>query len=165
MRKLRQLKPKAYYHVTTRVNWQFYIFDDDNIKMMYRQVLKDARKKYKFTLKNYVIMGNHVHLLIKPWVGESLSLIMKWIQQTFAKRYNVLHNRTGHVWYDRFHSVLITCKERLIQVFHYISKNPEKVIDPVDSIKYKFGGLYEIYHKIFDVLDPPGFLENYINFN
>lgn len=54
MRKARVLKPKVYYHVTATANRKEYIFDifDNNeIKELYLDVLKEARKKFNFTLK------------------------------------------------------------------------------------------------------------------
>lgn len=159
MRKRRELKPKVYYHVTAKISWENYIFEDNDVKKLYRNVLKEAKTKFNFTLKNYIIMANHIHLLIKPHAGNSLSSIMKWIQQTFACRYNSIYKNKGHVWGDRFYSVILSCRKRVAQVFKYIASNSERLQNPIDAKEYQYGGVYEIIRNIFHVVDPPGFLE------
>lgn len=163
MRKARVLKEKSYYHVTAKSNRKEFIFKTQKIKQLYMDVLKKAKKKFNFTLKNFCIMDNHIHLLIKPWVGECLSTIMKWIQQIFAYRFNKLFGYGGHVWYERFFSEIIRSKKRIITVFNYITENPIRANLVNKAEDYKYGGFYWIKQKIFDLVDPPGFLIFLIN--
>lgn len=107
-------------------------------------------------------MSNHIHLLIKPWVGESLSNIMKWIQQVFAGRFNRKLGYVGHVWYDRFHSEILETKKRIITVFNYITDNPVRANLINKPEEYRYSGFYWIKKKIYDLVDPPGFLVAYI---
>jgi hypothetical protein len=44
---------------------------------------------------------------IKPADGLSLPEILKWLKQTFAVRYNVKTGRIGHIWGDRYKSVIV----------------------------------------------------------
>lgn len=164
MRKARIIKRKVYYHVSAMANRKEFIFNNVEIKKLYQDILKEARKKFNFTLKNYCIMDNHIHLLIKPWVGESLSIIMKWIQQVFAGRFNKLNGYVGRVWRERFYSSILETKKRIAKVFLYIVDNPirAKLIDKPDE--YKYGGLYWIKKRIYDLVDPPGFLESIVKF-
>ena len=108
-------------------------------------------------------MGTHIHLLIKPHKGESLSNIMKWIQQTFAIRYNKEFKQQGHVWRERFHSVVLVSREQVIKAFNYITQKPENTAKPVNADQYKFSGFFDIINKLFDVIDPPGFIQNFID--
>jgi hypothetical protein len=41
---------------------------------------------------------------IRPDDGLQLPLIMQWMKQTFAVRFNVYARRTGHIWGDRYRS-------------------------------------------------------------
>jgi hypothetical protein len=41
---------------------------------------------------------------IRPDDGLQLPLIMQWMKQTFAVRFNVYAGRTGHIWGDRYRS-------------------------------------------------------------
>ncbi|MDR1108640.1 MAG: hypothetical protein LBL19_06365, partial [Spirochaetaceae bacterium] len=44
---------------------------------------------------------------IKPVNGLCLPDILKWMKQTFAVRYNRLTGRTGHIWGDRYWSLVL----------------------------------------------------------
>jgi hypothetical protein len=48
-----------------------------------------------------------VSFYIKPADGFQLPEIMQWIKQTYACRYNVYDGRTGHIWGDRYESVIV----------------------------------------------------------
>jgi hypothetical protein len=48
-----------------------------------------------------------VSFYIKPADGLQLPEIMQWIKQTYAVRYNVHDGRTGHIWGDRYQSVIV----------------------------------------------------------
>lgn len=127
----------------------------DAIKELFMQVLKDAGNKYKFSLKNFCIMGNHVHLLIKPLENESLSSIMQWILSVFALRYNRLFKLKGHVWYDRFKSRIIQSFQQLINTFVYISNNPIRAGLVNSPLAYQYNGMYHIFNKNYSFVEPP----------
>ena len=68
--------PGAFYHVICRGNQQQAIFRDNRDRKYYLQRLETYRKRYGFTLYAYVLMSNHVHLLIET--GEiPLSKVMQ----------------------------------------------------------------------------------------
>ena len=101
MRKPRQLKKGAKYHVSAKINRDEHIFEPDQIKYLFMEIVKRSKKKYKYSLENFVIMNNHIHFLIKPDENESLSKIMQWILSVFAIYYNKIHILKGHVWRSR----------------------------------------------------------------
>jgi putative transposase len=158
MRKPRELFIGAEYHVTARINRGEFVFETSEIKKLFLFIVKRAKNKYSFSIRNFSIMDNHVHLQIKPGRNENLSRIMQWILGVFAKSYNKKYNLKGHVWYDRFHSTVIKSYRQLIATFKYICNNPVKseiVEKPED---YKFGGLWYIHHRCFDFIEPPDLL-------
>ena len=165
MRKAREIKPGSYYHITARANRQEFILNGKEIKQLFIDVLKEAKQKYKFTLKNFCVMGNHVHLLLKPHKGEKLANIMKWLFGVFAQRFNNKHGYKGHVWYDRFHSVIVRSRKRMMRVFRYITDNPirAKLVERPED--YEYGGYYWLKKKIYDLVDKPGFLANVVMLN
>ena len=110
MRRKRELKIGAGYHVTAKINLGEMILEPDNIKQMFIGVIEDAancKQKHLFILRNIVIMDNHIHLYIKPHKKHKLSVIMQWVLGTFAKRFNTYYKRKGHVFYDRFHESML----------------------------------------------------------
>ena len=84
MRKPRELREGARYHVTARANRKEMILDSGAYKELFLSVLKRAKARYSFRIENFTIMGNHFHLVIVPGKGESLSSIMQWIMSVFA---------------------------------------------------------------------------------
>lgn len=132
------------YHVIARANRGEFIFEQDETKELFLEVLKEAKKRYSFRVKNFCIMGNHVHLLIWPKADENLSKIMQWILSVFAIRFNHLFKLKGHVWYDRFRSVLIDSLRQFVKAFEYISNNPVKAMLVTRPEDYSYNGLRHI---------------------
>ena len=155
MRKPRLLKNGASYHVTARANRQELIFEENSIKKLFLEILKDAKKKYKFQIFNFCIMNNHIHLLIKPGIKVDLSRILQWTLSIFAVRYNKIYKYRGHVFYDRFHSKIIDDIRQFTDTFNYISDNPVKANIVNTAENYEFNGLWFIKFKIFDIVEPP----------
>ena len=73
MRKLRQLRKRAHYHVIARTNRRELIMEDKEFKSLFLSVMKEAKKKYDFKVINFCIMGNHVHLIIISFIPYSMN--------------------------------------------------------------------------------------------
>jgi len=158
MRKIRQLKKNAFYHVTARANRQEFIFEQDNIKEMFLDILTAAKKRFNFKIKNFCIMSNHIHLIIKPLYKDDLSKIMQWILSIFAIRFNSFYNYHGHVWYDRFKSSIIETFSYYKTVFEYINNNPVKAGMVEKPEDYYYCGITYLKNKVYEIIDPPPFL-------
>lgn len=145
MRKNRLLLDGADYHVTARINRGEKIFLVREDRELFMDILKRAKKKFDFSLKNFCIMGNHIHMLIKPGPKESLSRIMQWLLGVFAQHWNKTHHLSGHLWGDRFYSRIILGILDLFRVSRYIDCNPV-IAGMVDSPEqWMYGGLW--HHK------------------
>jgi putative transposase len=153
MRKLRLLKEGAKYHVSAKINRGEHIFEPDEIKKLFMNIVKRSKKKYKFSLYNFVIMNNHIHFIIYPHNDKSLPRIMQWILSVFAKYYNKINKLKGHTWGGRYWSKIINDIKQFIDTFNYISDNPVKAQMVRDADDYKYGGLYYILKNIYDIVD------------
>ena len=77
----------AFYHVITRGNQRQNLFHDDKDREFYLDRLEQYRKRYGFTIYAYVLMSNHVHLLIET--GKTrLSKIMQGLQFNYTQYFN-----------------------------------------------------------------------------
>jgi putative transposase len=141
MRKPRVLRDGASYHVTARTNDKVRFLDSDSVKDLFLDVVRRARKKYRFTVENFCIMGNHVHLIIRPGRGQSLSAIMQWILGVFAMAFNRRSGHTNHVWGGRFFSRVIAGLRDLLQAFEYVDENPVSAGQVQDKRDWRYGGL------------------------
>ncbi len=156
MRKKRKLIKGAKYHVTARTNRSEFILNTTKNKELFLNIVKRAKKKYKFAITNFCIMGNHIHLMIQPLKTDSLSRIIQWILGTFAVNYNKLYGLIGHVWYDRFHSTIMYNFMQYIRTFLYIEENPVKAKIVNCARQYKYGGIHNLQKGMYEILEPPG---------
>ncbi len=155
MRKPRMLLPNAKYHVSARINRGECIFKPDEFKILFMNTVKRSKKKFKFSLYNFVIMDNRINMIIQPLGNESLSRIMQWILSVFAMHFNAIYEINGHVWQGRFWSRIINNTIQFMLAFNHISENPVITKMAAKAADYKYGGLYYILRGIFDIIEKP----------
>lgn len=126
MRRLRQLQAGACYHVTVRVNRKEFLLAPALAKDLFINTLVLCRQKYSFHLDNFVVMDNHVHLLITPGSDMQLPNIMKWLLAVYTACYNKANNTCGHIWGERYFSRIIRHMPDYISTNQYIDNNPVK---------------------------------------
>lgn len=131
------MAPKEHvYHVLTRGNNRQDVFEDEEDFRKYLDILLRYKEKYHFKLYHYVLMTNHVHLVIEPSEGGgSLSEIMKVINLAYAQHYKRKYRHTGHFWQGRYKSIIISKDGYLLACGSYVELNPVRakiVEDPKD---------------------------------
>lgn len=111
------------YHVIVRGNNKATVFLDEHDYGYYSALLLHAKRRYGASLFHFVLMPNHVHLVIKP--GEAgLSALMHAVQLPFAKHFCRKYRHVGHVWQDRFKSLAIESDAYLLACGNYVELNP-----------------------------------------
>ena len=154
MRKARIFIEGAWYHVTARVNRGEFSFDRDAVRDLFLVLVAKAKKRYRFQVLNFCVMGNHVHLLVQPGHHESLSDIMRWLLGGFAKAYNKMNGLSGHFWGDRFHSRALVSLRQVAAAFGYIDANPVKASLVANPWEWRHGGYWHERAGDLSVLDP-----------
>ncbi|WP_094603811.1 hypothetical protein SPSIL_042210 [Sporomusa silvacetica DSM 10669] len=133
-RKPRVHYEKAIYHVIARGNNKDRIFLDSEDKYKYLDLVDRYRRKYNFEIYAYVLMDNHIHLLI--CVNDTpLSKIMQGIQQTYTSHFNRKYQHVGHVFQQRYKAILCDNDAYLLKLVCYIHQNPCRANLP-DQIGY-----------------------------
>ena len=155
MRKTREKYSGAIYHVVAKANYGEFIFDDDFFKELFLEDLRRVKKKYQFRLKHYCIMSNHIHLMIQTEGNTDISELMKWLLSVFAKQFNKIIGKNGHVWYDRFKSKIVKMIKQYVATFHYISNNPVTAGMCTKAEEYQFSALHKIKKNKYDLVDSP----------
>jgi putative transposase len=102
-----------------------------------------------------MVMDNHIHFLIKPSKDASLSEIMQWIKCNFAKKWNKLHDTSGHVWGERFYSKVIRTRSQFDVVSAYIDDNPVEAGLVAAAQDWEYGGLFHKLRGIVRLIDIP----------
>jgi REP element-mobilizing transposase RayT len=107
MRKLRILKQEVWYEIHTMVNNREPLFRLRQALALFRRVLNETKARFVFEMTGLRLETDRLTFYIKPADGLALPDILKWMKQTFAVRYNKLTGRTGHIWGDRYWSVIL----------------------------------------------------------
>lgn len=140
----------ALYHVIVRGNNRDYVFNQDYCKEEYLIRLKKYTERYEATVYGYVIMDNHVHLLIEVY-DTPLSKIMQLIQQTYTAWYNRKFKRSGHVFEQRYKSLLINKDQYLLGLIRYVHQNPVRA--GIGDLNYKYSSHMEYTEGIRGLCD------------
>ena len=120
----------AFYHVITRGNQRQKIFKDPADQQKYLQFLTIYKNRYNCFLYAYVLMGNHVHLLIETQ-QTPLSKILQGLNQRYTLYYNHKYRTVGHLFQGRYKAILCEKEAYLLALLRYIHRNPlrAKIID------------------------------------
>jgi putative transposase len=127
--------PDQPQHVILRGNNRAEIFCADADYSFYLEKLKLACDKQGCSVHAYVLMTNHVHLLITPHLEQSLGKAMQMLGRYYVQYYNFCYRRTGTLREGRYKATLIDSEAYLLTCMRYIELNPVRagmVIDPAD---------------------------------
>lgn len=122
-RKVRVEYAGACYHVINRGNYRRNLFTEQGAAEAFEKVLFEAGGRFGWRLHAFVIMRNHFHLAVET-TQPNLSLGMKWLQGTWAVRFNRFRRETGRPFQGRFKALHVEPGHALAQVAHYIHLNP-----------------------------------------
>lgn len=142
------------YHIITRGNQRQNIFGREYDYNKYLDLLKKYKHKYRFWLYAYCLMPNHVHLLIEPDKHKQLSKIMHGLNLSYTIWFNKTYNKVGHLYQDRFKSMIIQKDEYLLSCINYIELNPVRAGITEQPEKYGWSSyFYRISGKKSEILD------------
>jgi REP element-mobilizing transposase RayT len=113
----------AFYHVIARGNQRQKIFKANDDFSKYIEILSDYKKRYNHYIFSYVLMSNHVHLLIQT-LKTPLSKILQGINQRYTAYFNRKYKTVGHLLQGRYKAILCDRDEYLLSLIKYIHMNP-----------------------------------------
>lgn len=122
-------------HVLQRGNNRLACFYAAEDYAFYLRHLEEMSRRFQCQVHSYVLMTNHVHLLITPAEACSTALLMKHLGQRYTQYVNRVYRRTGTLWEGRFKSSLVQRDGYLLQCQRYIELNPVRahmVVHPGD---------------------------------
>jgi putative transposase len=111
------------FHIVHRGNNRGACFVDEFDRRFYLELLEQFTVEDRCDLHAFVLMTNHVHLLVTPEQATSVSQFMKNVAQRYTQRFNKKHKRTGSLWEGRFHSSIVDTGY-LLYCQRYIDLNP-----------------------------------------
>jgi putative transposase len=115
--------PGALHHIMVRGINQANLFDDDEDKTRFLERLGQKVLEGRCFVYAWALMDNHVHILFKSG-GSGLSNFMRKLLTWYAQYYNRRHKRRGHLFENRYRSILCDENNYLLSLVRYIHLNP-----------------------------------------
>ncbi|MDP8248746.1 MAG: transposase [Candidatus Tritonobacter lacicola] len=115
--------PGALHHVIIRGINRASIFRDDNDRENFIRRLQKGLVETKLRCYAWVLMINHVHLLLRTG-PQPLTKLMRCLLTGYAVYFNLRHNRAGYLFQNRYKSILCDDEAYLLQLVRYIHLNP-----------------------------------------
>ena len=139
--------PGTLYHVIARGNQRRHIFRDEADYQRYTELLAGYQQRHGFTLYAYVLMPNHLHLLVSPQ-RLSLAKTMQGLQQSFTQYFNARHHSVGHCFQGRYKAILCDADSYLLELVRYIHLNPVRagLTDTPETYPWSSHRLYRAGH-------------------
>lgn len=133
---IRADEPGSFHHVICRAVDGRAIFLQESDESDFISRMKTLVEESCFRLHAWVLMSNHVHLLIEC-LNDSLSRSMQRLLGGYAMRFNRSRNRQGHLFQSRFRSILVDEERYFMELVRYIHLNPLRagMVRSVDDLK------------------------------
>ena len=120
----RVVLPSVPLHIIQRGNNRVPCFAGTSDYLVYLDMLRECAFDCGCGLHAYVLMSNHVHLLLSPDSDDSASTMMQRLGRRYVGYFNRRHGRTGTLWEGRFHSSVVQDQRYLMVCHRYIELNP-----------------------------------------
>ena len=111
-------------HIIQRGNNRQDIFREEADYLFYLEKLTDAANKHQCDIHAYVLMTNHVHLLVTPRTENGIGKMMQTLGRYYVQYFNYRYKRTGTLWEGRYKATLIDSEQYLLTCMRYIELNP-----------------------------------------
>jgi putative transposase len=134
-RRPRLFLPDTPFHVVQRGNNRLPCFFDEGDYRFYRHWLKEYADHFGCAVHAYVLMTNHIHLLLTPSDPQGPSRLMQFLGMRYVTHVNRIRSRTGSLWEGRFRASPVETDAYLSRLYQYIELNPVRagmVQDPAD---------------------------------
>ena len=130
-------------HVIQRGNNRSVCFFEAQNYQFYLHCLKEACIRYDVALHAYVLMTNHVHLLMTPSEQTGVSRVMQSIGRRYVQYINSRYNRTGTLFEGRFKASLVQQDAYFLMCMRYIELNPVRANMVLTPAQYTWSSFHE----------------------
>ena len=113
----------ALYHITSRGDRREAIYEDDEDREAFLDVLAEVVVRYNWICHAFCLMTNHFHLVIETVEGN-LSKGMRQLNGVYTQASNRRHHRVGHLFQGRFKGILVDKEAYLLELIRYVVLNP-----------------------------------------
>ena len=143
--------PGCPQHVIQRGNARRAVFLDDADRERYLAWLADVVRDYSLELLAYVLMENHVHLLVIPPAEGVLGRALQSLGRRYVRYFNDRHQRAGTIWEGRYRATIVDSERYLLECMRYIDLNPVRAGVTPDPAAFRWSS----YAHHAGVIDTP----------
>ena len=117
----------------------------------YRQVVFETSEQFRCSVHAYVLMTNHVHLLVSAADSTGISRLMQTIGTRYVRSVNLRQGRRGTLWEGRFRSSTIDTDSYFLTCSRYIELNPvrARMVDDISAYRWS-----SYRHNAYGEIDP-----------
>lgn len=120
----RLVLPGYMHHVMQCGHDRGVIVRDDEDRQFYLNFLSEIARAERVAVHAYVLMDDHVHLLVTPENDTGLSRMMQSLGRRYVKSFNQKYGRTGTLWEGRFRGGIVEAQRYAVPVMVFIESNP-----------------------------------------
>ncbi len=104
-RQPRYIMPGVSQHIIQRGNNRSVIFKNERDYLFYLEKLYESMKEYDLHIHSYILMTNHVHLLVTSNCENSISKMQQFVGRYYVQYFNYNYNRTGTLSEGRYKAI------------------------------------------------------------
>ena len=135
-RRPRIFVPGLPVHVIQRGNNRGQVFFGPKDAQKYLDWLREAAAEHGLAVHAYVLMTNHIHLLVSPETAHALPRAMRHVNWRYSRYINDTQSRTGSLWEGRYRASLIEADDYYFACSRYIELNPVRagLVDATEAL-------------------------------
>ncbi|HOX47459.1 MAG TPA: transposase [Myxococcota bacterium] len=138
-------------HLSIRAHNGDFLFRPEVVKSFIYALLLSLKSIFGILVFDYVLMDNHIHLILWVPSTEALSRFMQRTFSALACFVNKLHGRSGRVFGERARTPVLQDGRRLLVTMRYLSLNPVRAGMTASAHEYRWSGYR---HYAFGEPDP-----------
>lgn len=138
-------------HVVQRGNNRQMTFFAQEDYRYYLACLREACSCHQCQVHAYVLMTNHVHLLLTPLQPNTIAKVMQSVGRRYVRYVNDVHRRSGTLWEGRYRASLIDDENYLLTCCRYIELNPVRASIVCNPGDYRWSSYA---HHVGERVDP-----------
>ena len=100
------------------------VFLDDEDHRRFLEALAAASRDTRVAIHAYVLMADHIHLLLTPPTADALGRMMQRLGRQYVPAFNERHQRSGTLWDGRFRAAVLEPERFLLDAQRHLELNP-----------------------------------------
>ncbi len=148
----RYFLPGQVLHVIQRGNNRQAIFRGDDDYRLYKAWLAEAAEIHACAIYAYVLMTNHVHLLVTPQRGDAVPRMMQVLGRRYVRYFNDSYRRSGTLWEGRYRAAPVDSDAYFLACSRYIELSPVRAKMAARPLDYPWSSYRAHAHGKADAL-------------